>query len=47
MESIVWHDDYKRPSGEEVTLMWYNEGKDYSYDKAEFNPNTGLLSKKL
>ena len=40
-ESIVWHDDYKRPSGEEVTLMWYNEGTDYNYEAAQFDPDAG------
>lgn len=41
-ESIVWHDDYKRPSGEEVSLMWYNEGKDYNYEAAQFDPDAGI-----
>lgn len=29
------------PTGEQVTLAWYDEIKDYDFDKAQFTPDTG------
>ena len=42
-EAIVWHDEYKRPSGEEVTLIWYDESKSYDFTEGGFDPDCGGL----
>ncbi|XP_067932797.1 Golgi-associated plant pathogenesis-related protein 1-like [Watersipora subatra] len=38
-EAIVWHDEYKRPNGEDVTTIWYNESENYDYEAGGFHPD--------